>query len=195
MNALRIAILGFLAFSLLVPCFATLASQPASTTPKQEVLRIGAPMPDFTLTDQSGKPWKLSALKGKKAVAITFGFTMCQCGQAALKELQTVQDKYASRGLQVVHVNMEPEALASNPKHLAGFALRHKITYPLLADRNLAVSSRFDLYAMPFLCLVDKDGILRFVLGGHPDGYLDVVTQEVEKVLPPPKVSTVGKQK
>ena len=88
-----------------------------------------------------------------------------------------------------------PAFLASNPKHLAGFALRHKITYPLLADKNLAVSSRFDLYSMPFLCLVDKDGILRFTLGGHPDGYLDVVTQEVEKVLPPPKVSTVGKQK
>lgn len=45
-----------------------------ATAPK--VLRPGDPVPDFTMTDQDGKTFKLSDLRGK-VVALTFIFTRC----------------------------------------------------------------------------------------------------------------------
>lgn len=155
------------------------------TPPPLEQLKVGVPMPDFALKDAAGKEWKFSSLKGK-AVAVTFGFITCQCGRDTLKDLQKLHTRFGSRGFQVLHVNMEPEMLAADPKFLAKFAKANKITYPLLADTGLAVSSRFEMPGMPFLVLVDKDGYVRFTFIGHPPGYLDVVADEISKCLPPP---------
>jgi protein SCO1/2 len=44
--------------------------------PPPETLEIGAPVPDFLLTDQAGKSVSLSALRGK-VVAVNFIYTRC----------------------------------------------------------------------------------------------------------------------
>lgn len=46
-----------------------LAQQPA---PPKTHLKVGDAAPDFTLTDTSGKPVKLSDFKGKKNVILAF---------------------------------------------------------------------------------------------------------------------------
>jgi protein SCO1/2 len=38
---------------------------------------VGTSAPDFTLTDQDGKPWTLSHERGYRAVALFFGYTHC----------------------------------------------------------------------------------------------------------------------
>jgi len=45
------------------------ATQPA---PPKTFLKVGQPAPEFTLTDTSGKPVKLSDFKGKKNVVLAF---------------------------------------------------------------------------------------------------------------------------
>ncbi|MSV30031.1 MAG: redoxin domain-containing protein [Bryobacterales bacterium] len=51
-------------------------SQKINLTPPAERLSLGAPVPDFQLTDQAGETVRLSAFKGK-VVAVNFIYTRC----------------------------------------------------------------------------------------------------------------------
>lgn len=148
-------------------------------------LKLGTAAPDFALKDQTGKEWRLSAQKGKRIVLLSFGITSCVCGQAALRDLQSIQEKYGERGVQVVHVNTEFWMTDFDPEYLAKFAKENKITYPMLVDKGLVVSSLYPCDAMPFLYMVNRKGAVCFTLAGHPDDYLKRVTKAVEKELLP----------
>lgn len=186
-----LVIIGALTMLLAGSIYADQADKEAS---KPGLLKIGDRVPDFTLKDQNGKEWKLSTCKGTKTVVLAIGSVMCECGRDALKELQVIQDRYGSRGLQVVHLNTEPWQLDWDPEYLGRFAKENKIGFPLLADKDLIVSSQFPMDRMPLLCLVDAKGVLRFMLPGRPGDYVKQVTKQVEKYLPPLQKSD-GKQK
>ena len=170
----------------MLPAGSIYAEQANNEASKPGLLKIGAQVPDFALKDQDGKAWKLSTCKGTKTVVLAIGSVMCECGRDSLKELQAIEDKYGSRGLQVVHLNTEPWQLDWDPGYLSTFAKENKVTFPLLADKDLMVSSQFPMDRMPLLCLVDTKGVLRFMLPGRPNDYVKQVTQQVEKYLPPP---------
>jgi cytochrome oxidase Cu insertion factor (SCO1/SenC/PrrC family) len=67
--------LVLLALALLVQAQET-KPQPVQTTtqptPPKTHLKVGQPAPDFTLTDTTGKPVKLSDFRGKKNVVLAF---------------------------------------------------------------------------------------------------------------------------
>lgn len=48
------------------------ASAQSKTPPPEPKIKVGDVAPDFTLTDQSGKPVSLHDFKGKKNVALAF---------------------------------------------------------------------------------------------------------------------------
>ena len=162
------------------------ADQVNNEASKPGLLKVGVQVPDFALKDQDGKEWKLSTCKGTKTVVLAIGSVMCECGRDSLKELQVIQDKYGSRGFQVVHLNIEPWQLDWDPEYLGRFAKENKIGFPLLADKDLMVSSQFPMDRMPLLCLVDTKGVLQFMLPGRPGDCVKQVTEQVEKYLPPP---------
>lgn len=151
--------------------------------PKDEV-KIGRPMPDFALPDQDGKQWKLSDRKGKKAVVICLSSTMCECGQAAVVDLQKVHEKYQKRGLDIVHVNLQPEREKWEPGFLKKFATEKEISYPLLLDKEGKVLGKLPLLGMPTLFFVGTDGVLREVLKDRPQDFVARVSVQVERLLP-----------
>jgi protein SCO1/2 len=60
---------------------------------------VGAAMPDFELTDQTGKPVTLSALKGK-VVAVTFIYSRCPLPDYCprmVENFKAVRDRFAAR--------------------------------------------------------------------------------------------------
>jgi protein SCO1/2 len=77
-------------------------------------LDVGARVPDFTLTDQTGRPMSLASLSGK-VVAVNFIYTRCALPQFCLRVTNTfgvLQKRFArelGRDLVLLTVTFDPE--------------------------------------------------------------------------------------
>ena len=98
---------------------------------------IGAAAPDFTATDQDGRPVSLRELRGKKVVVY---FYPKDNTPGCTKEACSFRDHFAplqERG--VVVLGVSPDSEASHRK----FADKHQLPFTLLADPDHAVAEAF----------------------------------------------------
>src|SRR5215471_18245094 len=91
----------------LVAMCSLLASQ---TTPQagQSTPQVGQPAPDFTLSDSTGSPIKLSAYKGK-VVLLDFWATWCTGCKVEIPWYMEFQIKYGKDGLTAIGVSMDED--------------------------------------------------------------------------------------
>jgi protein SCO1/2 len=89
------------------------------------IVKVGEPVPDFTLTDQSGEQIHLSQFRNK-VVALTFGYSRCPnpdyCRRLS-NNLAGVEHRFASRAgrdLILLTIDIDPEH--DNGKTLADYA-------------------------------------------------------------------------
>jgi len=91
-------------------------------------LATGQPVPDFTLTDQTGQPVRLSTVGTGKVVALNFVYTRCALPQFCLRAsnvFSTMQRRFArqyGRDLVLLTVTFDPER--DTPEVLATYAAR-----------------------------------------------------------------------
>ena len=121
-------------------------------------LDVGSRVPDFTLTDQTGRPWSFSALSGK-VVALNFIYTRCALPQFCLRVtnnfgvLQKRFQRELGRDLMLVTVTFDPER--DTPAVLARYAAQWKAdpkTWPFLTGEVAAVrrvSALFGIESFP----------------------------------------------
>lgn len=131
-------------------------------------VEVGAPAPDFTLTNQHGKPVKLSDYKGKSAVVLYFypkdntpGCTAEACS------FRDSYDVFKEAGAEVIGVSSD-----SSDSH-QGFADKHGLPFVLLADQGgsvrklYGVPSTFGLLPGRVTYVIDKDGIVRHIFNSQ----------------------------
>lgn len=124
---------------------------------------IGRPAPDFEPSVQSGeKLGKLSSLRGQ-VVLIDFFATWCAPCIDAMPHLQKLQDRLGPRGLKVIGVSTEAPAV------VATAASRFHVKYTLAADPDEKVASRYHVFALPTVVLIDRKGVVREVAIAETD--------------------------
>ena len=118
-------------------------------------LKVGAKAPAFTLKDQRGKPVKLSDFKGKRVVvyfypkADTPGCTTQSCSLSdAMPNLKK---------LKAVVLGISPDA----PEKQKKFDEKYGLGFPLLADEDHAVASKFAAWGKKTLYGREYMGIVR----------------------------------
>jgi len=116
----------------------------------REGLKIGRKAPDFTLPSASGGERSLSEFAGRKVLLV---LTQSGCGPCMeiVPELNRLhaRDKY-----QVLVVNHgEPEATRL-------WVAETKATFPVLAQKKLSVSKRYEVFVTPFAFVIDEQGII-----------------------------------
>lgn len=107
------------------------AQQPAG-------LMVGAPAPDFTLNDQSGKTFQLKQTNQEKTVVLIFyRGQWCPYCSKQIKGLQDSMQLIADKGATVVAIT--PEIPANVQKTIE----KTKAAFPILTDEGLKVMNQY----------------------------------------------------
>ena len=119
------------------------AAQQAPPLPDVQKLgpQIGQPVPDFTLSDQSGQSRTLRSLMGEKGLMLVFSRSAdwCPYCKTQLAELQARSAELKRQGLNVAAVTYDPVPV------LADFARRRGITFPMLSDPGSQTIRRYGI--------------------------------------------------
>jgi peroxiredoxin len=150
----------------------------AARTGRPPSPQTGFAAPEFALETYQGEPIALADLRGQ-AVVINFWATWCPPCRAEMPAIQAVYDKYRDQGLVVLAVDQqETEA------QVAPFAEEMGLTFPILMDREGAVSAQYQVKALPATFFVDRQGIVQEVTLGGPMA-AGFVESQVSKLLGP----------
>jgi peroxiredoxin Q/BCP len=128
-------------------------------------LPVGAPAPDFTLPDDSGRPVTLSALRGRPVVLVFYPGDNTPGCTRQLCQLRDQWSEVRARGVEVFGVN--PQSAASHQK----FRTRFAFPFPLLVDRGRKVAALYNasgIVVKRTVYLIGPDGTIRFARRGMP---------------------------
>lgn len=124
----------------------------------------GKPAPAFTLPDLAGKKVSLADFRGK-ALLINFWATWCGPCQIETPWLVELNNKYASKGFEVLGIDSEGDdakpgsaAWEQDKAAVQKFAARKKISYPVLLNGDSISKEYGGLDDLPTSFFVDRKG-------------------------------------
>jgi thiol-disulfide isomerase/thioredoxin/outer membrane lipoprotein-sorting protein len=120
---------------------------------------VDAEAPDFTLNDLSGKPVKLTDLRGK-VVLLDFWATWCGPCRYDMPIVDQIYRDRAGDGLVVYGVNSEEVQRAQ------GYLDGNHLSFPTLYDAGMDVARLFRVRAIPTFVVVDRQGRISSYLQG-----------------------------
>lgn len=126
-------------------------------------VKIGDPMPDFKLTDASGKEEALANYKGK-IVVLNFSSPNCPFSNGADPAINALAEKYKDKDVVFIGVDSNKNVTQEDlEKHRA----EAKVPYAILKDKGNAYADAVGAKVTPELFIIDKEGKLAY--HGAPD--------------------------
>jgi peroxiredoxin len=133
-------------------------------------VKLGEPMPDFTLPDASGQMVKFSDVaRQNKLVLINFWASWCTPCRMEMPQFEKLYTAKKGEGFTLLAINVDKE------REKADAYLKNKpVSFPVLIDKDGAVAKQLGLNALPTTILVGEDGkVFQVVEGVEPYvGYL-----------------------
>ena len=141
---------------------------------------VPARLPDFSLTDLSGKSTSIAAWSGKSLV-INFWATWCAPCRREIPLLKTLSADWAGRDLTVIGVAVD------YADKVRQFAEQFKIDYPVLIGEQdaLEVAAKFGMAspAFPFTVFTDRRGeVVALFVGELHRPQADFILSEVQNL-------------
>jgi peroxiredoxin len=121
----------------------------------------GKPAPSFSLTTVSGQKLDLVALRGK-VVVIDFFATWCGPCRDAIPALVDLQQRYGSKGVQVIGLSADDDDAQSTVRE---FSVAHRLPYPV-AMAPEALRDDYGLRSVPVIYVIDKKGTVAEIFRG-----------------------------
>lgn len=139
---------------------------------------LGQPAPAFTLPLRGAPtPLGLDKLRGQ-VVMINFWASWCGPCREEFPLLDQMYKQYKSVGFTMLGVNVEPES-----KDAEGFIAKTPVTFPIVFDKDSAVSKLYRVEGMPSTVLVDRKGVLRWVHRGYKAGDENEYLNQIRALL------------
>jgi thiol-disulfide isomerase/thioredoxin len=127
------------------------------------VAATGPRLPEFQGVTEwlNSGPIGLSDLTGKVALIQIWTFACINC-QRTLPHIVSWNQKYASKGLQVIGVHTPEFAFERDRGNVLKAIKQHGITYPVAMDNDFKTWKAYQNEYWPHLFLADRQGIRRY---------------------------------
>ncbi|HUF72039.1 MAG TPA: TlpA disulfide reductase family protein [Gammaproteobacteria bacterium] len=137
----------------------------------------GSEAPDFVLKAASGKNHRLSEYRGQ-VVLVAFWASWCGECRSQLEGLAGLHERYAGADLQMLAVSLDRER-----SQVIAAAQALGVGFPALHDAGGEVGEQYDVDNLPYVVLVDRDGLVRFEFTGYRRGEEDAYLERVRELL------------
>ena len=122
--------------------------------------RAGFPAPDFTLTDLSGRPHRLSELRGK-LVFLNLWATWCPPCRDEMPSMEALFRRFKDRDFVMLAVSEDDDASAVRP-----FVAEMALSFPVLLDPKGMLPPRYGVTGYPETFIVDRTGqVIQHLIG------------------------------
>ncbi len=121
---------------------------------------VGNLAPDFTLSSTTKETVTLSDYRGKR-VMVNFWGTWCPPCRAEMPDMEKF---YQENDVEILAVNLTPTE--SNVSDVTDFIDEFGLSFQVLLDEELTVSSRYGIQPVPTSFMVDSNGIVQYVALG-----------------------------
>ena len=137
---------------------------------------VGAPAPDFELSEVAGGGDQSLAAYSGKVVIVDFWATWCVPCKQSFPAYQKLVEQMNGE-LVVVGVSQDDDS-----KGIAAFRSETGAKVPVVWDDGKGVAKSYDPPSMPTAFVVDKSGIVRFIHVGYRAGDEAVLEEEVRSL-------------
>jgi peroxiredoxin len=138
----------------------------------------GGATPPLALEDLGGKAHNLADYRGQ-VVLVNFWATWCEPCRAEMPSMNALRKSLAGKPFEVLAVNLA-EPVSRIEKYLDTMPLN----FPLLRDRDQAVTKAWKARMLPASYLVGRDGRIRYVAYGEVDWMGEAARAKVQELLP-----------
>jgi thiol-disulfide isomerase/thioredoxin len=129
--------------------------------------KISKPAPGWSLEDAEGNTISLADLQGK-VVVLDFWATWCGPCRMAMPMIDEFVEEHAAEDVRVFSVNVWEEQGAKQKEYMQ----EHDYDMTLLYGTN-DLAREYGVQGIPHLCVIDKDGNIRYEAGGVHAGLLE----------------------
>jgi peroxiredoxin len=130
----------------------TAPTQPASSAAGQTA-DVGTTLPPYTAQMIDGKTFDAAAERGN-VLFLNLWATWCGPCRFEIPELQSMHNKYASRGFKVVGVSLDDTGVAG----VKEFVAKNSMTYPIAYDPDGKIAAILQSSVLPTSVIVDRTG-------------------------------------
>ena len=135
--------------------------------------------PPIELPTTDGAQMSLQQLRGK-VVLVNFWATWCEPCITELPSLQRLRDMLAADGFEVLAVNYQ-----EGPARIDAFVRKAELSLPVVRDTDGSVAKSWNARVFPASYLVDRDGRIRYAIGGATDWTDPSAVRTIRTLLAP----------
>ena len=145
---------------------------------RAEILGPRIAPPDLVGVDGNGADVLVSTYHGK-VVVLSFWASWCSWCLKELPVLEKIQRVVGKDRIQVIAINIDKNRgdYLKMKRQLRNFELT------MARDENHTSADQYGANALPFLVMVDKDGLVAHTWKGYPGSKLDLIVEQINGLL------------
>jgi thiol-disulfide isomerase/thioredoxin len=145
---------------------------------------LGQKAPPFSVPMLDGGSFDLAQHLDDKVVILDFWATWCGPCVRALPIIAEVAASYQDKGVEFYAVNLQDD-----PDAVRQFLEEHKLSVPVLLDRDGRVGELYKAEAIPQTVIIGKDGVVQVVHVGFSANLQSELSRELDALVAGKKIA------